>query len=259
MKTESKILFVVVIIVFIFCLIYKSDKFESESESQSLNLNIKEKFEVPEPTLYDDVTMDKTLNELNKFSQDLTSVNPAQVDPTKLQDMQNEILENIKSLNSTIYQNSLRLEQQNKDNENLIQYKDATDLAETADIKASQLMQNSYIKKLQERLESLKLNYENLLNNQALRAYPKIPVYSSCVVSEANGSYSLDNNNKPPSAPGTAALPASNSRFNGRSVYPSVSSYNPMIAATPKSEKGFTMDDIIEQISKKGVNINFNV
>ncbi len=249
MKTESKILAIVVIIVFIFCLIYKSDKYDS-----------KENFtDPPQPTLYDEVTMDKTLNELNQFSQDLTSVNPAEVDPTKLQDMQNEILDNIKSLNATIYQNSLRLEQQNKDNENLIQYKDATDLAETADIKASQLMQNSYIKKLQERLESLKLTYENISNNQALSAYPKIPVYSSCVVSEANGSYSLDNNNRAQSAPGTAAVSPAGSRFNGRSVYPSVSSYNPMMDATPKNDNEFTLNDIIEQISKKGVNINFNV
>ena len=258
MKTESKILAIVVIIVFIFCLIYKSDKSESKESKE-----LKETFAVPstttEPPLYDDVTMDKTLNELNQFAQDLTSVNPEQVDPTKLQDMQNEILDNIKSLNATIYQNSLRLEQQNIDNESLVQYKDATDLAETADIKASQLMQNSYIKKLQERLESLKLTYENISNNQALKAYPKIPVYSSCVVSEANGSYSLDNNKTAQSAPGTAALAPSNSRFNGRSVYPSVSSYNPMMNATPKTENGFTLDDIIEQISKNGVNINFNV
>jgi hypothetical protein len=251
MRPESKILIVVVIIVFIFCLMYKSNDYNILSIK-------KENFTNPtnNPALYNQQTMDDTLNNLNEFVQNLSSVNPAQVDQTKLQDMQTEILDNIKSLNATIYQNSMKLEQQSQDNSQLQEYSEATDLAETADIKASQLMQNSYIQKLQERLNSLKLTYQNLLQNQNLKKYPKIPVFSSCVVSEATGDYTLNNDIKPPSAPGTSAIApySSNAR-----VFTSGSSYNPNLQATRDTGDKFTLDDFIEQISKKGVNINFNV
>lgn len=251
MRPESKILIVVVIIVFIFCLMYKSN------DSNILSIK-KENFTNPpgNPTLYNEQTMDDTLNNLNDFVQNLSSVNPAQVDQTKLQDMQTEILDNIKSLNATIYQNSMKLDQQSQENSQLQEYSEATDLAETADIKASQLMQNSYIQKLQERLNSLKLTYQNLLQNQNLKKYPKIPVFSSCVVSEATGDYTLNNDIKPPSAPGTSAIApySSNAR-----VFTSGSAYNPNLQATRNTGDKFTLDDFIEQISKKGVNINFNV
>ena len=251
MRPESKILIVVVIIVFIFCLMYKSNDYNILSIK-------KENFTNPptNPALYNEQTMDDTLNNLNEFVQNLSSVNPAQVDQTKLQDMQTEILDNIKSLNATIYQNSMKLDQQSQDNSQLQEYSEATDLAETADIKASQLMQNSYIQKLQERLNSLKLTYQNLLQNQNLKKYPKIPVFSSCVVSEATGDYTLNNDIKPPSAPGTSAIApySSNAR-----VFTSGSSYNPNLQATRNTGDKFTLDDFIEQISKKGVNINFNV
>ncbi len=251
MRPESKILIVVVIIVFIFCLMYKSN------DSDILSIS-KENFgdPTPEPTLYNPQTMDDTLNNLNDFVQNLSSVNPTQVDQTKLQDMQSQILDSIKALNATIYQNSMKLDQQSQDESKLQEYSEATDLAETADIKASQLMQNSYIQKLQERLNSLKLTYQNLLQNQNLKKYPKIPVYSSCVVSEASGDYTLNNDVKPPSAPGTSAIAPYSS--NGR-VFTSGSTYNPNLQATRNTGDKFTLDDFIEQISKKGVNINFNV
>jgi hypothetical protein len=251
MRPESKILIVVVIIVFIFCLMYKSN------DSNILSIK-KEHFTdaPPTPTLYKGETMDDTLNNLNDFVQNLSSVNPSQIDQTKLQDMQSEILENIKALNATIYHNSMKLEQQAQENSQLQEYSEATDLAETADIKASQLMQNSYIQKLQERLNSLKLTYQNLLQNQNLKKYPKIPVYSSCVVSEATGDYTLNNESNPPRAPGTTAVAPYSS--NGR-VFTSGSTYNPNLQASRETGDKFTLDDFIEQISKKGVNINFNV
>ena len=135
-----------------------------------------------------------------------------------------------------------------------VQYETQTNLADTADIKASQLVQDSYIQRLTERLTKLQSVYDSYLKNKNHKNYPKIPVYSSCVVSEASGKYSLDDANNQSAA--------RNSQYNekpqvsyGQRVVPSVQQYNPLKEI--KTAENMTFDDIVNGLAQNEININF--
>jgi hypothetical protein len=69
----------------------------------------------------------------------------------------------------------------------------ANDLDQISDMRATQIIQDSYISELQDRLSKLNTIYQNYLQKRTTESvkYDKIPVYSSCVVSEANGQYTI--------------------------------------------------------------------
>ena len=69
----------------------------------------------------------------------------------------------------------------------------ANNLDQISDMRATQIIQDSYISELQDRLSKLNTIYQNYLQKKTTETvkYDKIPVYSSCVVSEANGQYTI--------------------------------------------------------------------
>jgi hypothetical protein len=69
----------------------------------------------------------------------------------------------------------------------------ATDLEQINDVKATQLIQDNYINELKSRLSKLQQVYSGYLQKKTEQTvkYDKIPVYSSCMVSEANGQYTV--------------------------------------------------------------------
>ena len=59
-------------------------------------------------------------------------------------------------------------------------------------LNASQIIQDKELDMVEKQLDQVKANLISIENQKKEKKYKKIPVYSSCVVSEANGSYSVE-------------------------------------------------------------------
>ena len=59
-------------------------------------------------------------------------------------------------------------------------------------LNASQVIQDKELDMVEKQLDQVKANLISVENQKKEKKYKKIPVYSSCVVSEANGSYSVE-------------------------------------------------------------------
>jgi hypothetical protein len=253
MRTETKIIIGIFLIVVIFCLFY----------GQSNNLNIgKEGFTDPPTTTntspgdipFDIDTLDATTRNLNIFSNALSNADRSAMSPEQLDELYKNMTNEIKSLNSTIYNLTLQMSQNrnNAANQENVQYETQQNLADTADIKASQLVQDSYIQRLTERLSKLQSVYDSYLKNKNNKNYPKIPVYSSCIVSEASGTYSVDNANQQQQNNQEMGKP---SVSYGQRIVPGVQQYNPLKEI--KTAENMTFDDVINGLAQNEININF--
>ena len=80
-----------------------------------------------------------------------------------------------------------------KDNKSNNNNKNIVNTLDTATIQSNQ---NENLKQLAKDIKSARALLENVSMAQQTKEYPKIPVYSSCVVSNADGGYSLDTPNK---------------------------------------------------------------
>jgi hypothetical protein len=69
-------------------------------------------------------------------------------------------------------------------------------IVNTLDTATIQSNQNENLKQLAKDIKSARALLENVSMAQQTKEYPKIPVYSSCIVSNADGGYSLDTPNK---------------------------------------------------------------
>ena len=68
--------------------------------------------------------------------------------------------------------------------------------ASMMDIGAVQTLQNEQTKTIQEKIKATKQMLRDKENENASRTYPKIPVYSSCIVANASGDYTVDEPSK---------------------------------------------------------------
>lgn len=66
------------------------------------------------------------------------------------------------------------------------------DSAQLFDLTSSQTLQNTRLNLIKQKIEDLKLAIKKKENQMDAIDYPKIPIYSSCVVADANGEYSDD-------------------------------------------------------------------
>ncbi len=281
MRTETKIIIGIFLIVVIFCLFY--------GNSSELNVD-KEGFTDPPPVTtgqapppvtvgqpalppvppsassetgtpppeipIDIDTLDATARNLNIFSNSLSSADKSSMTPEQLDELYKSMNNEIKSLNSTIYNLSLQISQnKNKMNPENVQYETQQNLADTADIKASQLVQDSYIQKLTDRLTKLQSVYDLYMKNKNHKSYPKIPVYSSCIVSEASGTYSIDNANDQSKM--KRMQDSESPMFSyGQRVAPSVQQFNPL--KNIKTAENMTFDDVVNGLAQNEININFS-
>ncbi len=165
MRTETQIFIVLFILVILFCLAYNQEGFA--------------------------ISDDKTVQNIASFLGLATgNINSPPNTPEEQKDYK-AILSEIQTLNSNLQ----LMIQQNAQN-NKIQSGDpipADNLEQVSDIRATQIIQDSYINDLQNRLTNLNQIYQTYLqkkNSESIK-YDKIPVYSSCVVSEANGQYTM--------------------------------------------------------------------
>jgi len=165
MRIETKVFIILFILVILFCLAYNQEGFG--------------------------ISDDNTVQNITKFL-GLASSN-LNGPPTTSEEQKDykAILDQISTLNSNL---KVIIEQNNQNTQ--MQWSTAipaNDLEQVSDIRASQIIQDSYINELQGRLAKLNTIYQNYLQKKTAETvkYDKIPVYSSCVVSEANGQYTM--------------------------------------------------------------------
>jgi len=167
MRIETKLFIVLFILIVLFCLAYNQEGFVS--------------------------TNDNTIKQIASFLQSTsTGVSPPNQSSTPEQQKDyKSILDEITKLNSSlqviIQQNNTLASAQSS------QIAPATDLEQINDVKATQLIQDNYINELKSRLSKLQQVYSGYLQKKTEQTvkYDKIPVYSSCMVSEANGQYTV--------------------------------------------------------------------
>jgi hypothetical protein len=150
-----------------------------------------EKF-VNTPNLID--TNDLTVKRINEFAQQIKSSQlQGNLTPEQTQ-INNALLKEINDLNTTM---RLLIDKQSSSPTHL-QSKPATSSNENSidDIRVLQIEQDNYINKLENRLENLQKIYASYLQKKMQQKqtmkYDKIPVYSSCIVAEADGKYTID-------------------------------------------------------------------
>lgn len=181
---DTKILIIIVILILILLLTYYfNNKFE-------MNINSKEKFEdqqlIKNP---DQPLLTNISNFLQSASTDISSQSQANLTPEQAKTNQ-ELMNQLNSLNSSI---KILIDKQNTNN--ALSITQSTDLNQVDDLQATQKIQDAYIDKLESKLSNLQKIYAGYLQKKTQQIqtakYDKIPVYSSCIVAEANGQYTV--------------------------------------------------------------------
>jgi len=173
---ESNIVIIIVILILILLLTYYfNNRF-------GMNMNSRETFIT---------TQDQTLNNISNFLQNaetnINSQSQTNLTPEQIKSNQN-LIEQLNSLNSSI---RLLIDKQNT----VLPVSLPSDLNQLDDLQATQKNQDAYILQLQSRLDNLQKIYAGYLQKKTQQIqtikYDKIPVYSSCIVAEANGQYTV--------------------------------------------------------------------
>lgn len=165
MRTETKLFIVLFILVILFCLAYNQEGFA--------------------------ISDDDTVQNITKFLGLASSNLKGPASTTEEQKDYKAILQEINTLNSNL---KVMIQQNNQNTQMQASAAiPANDLEQVSDMRATQIIQDSYINELQDRLSKLDTIYQNYLQkrtNDSIK-YDKIPVYSSCIISEANGQYTI--------------------------------------------------------------------
>ena len=116
----------------------------------------------------------------------------------------------------------------------------------TLNLISEQYIQDKELDALESELQELKTKYRTYENKRVEKKYNKIPVYSSCVISDANGDVSIDT----PSSNGNISTKDPNRLVSGQ----------PSLTLTSSSNSGGNLtnsgSDIINQIFRRGVTLN---
>jgi hypothetical protein len=168
MRTETQLFIVLFILVILFCLAYNQEGFAVSSDDNTIKQIAS--------------FLQLSSNELNQNNQPGT--------PEEKKDYK-AILDEITKLNSSlqimIQQNNTIASIQSS------QVSQPDNLDQINDVKATQIIQDKYINELKTRLAKLQQIYGGYLQKKTEQVvkYDKIPVYSSCIVSEADGKYTI--------------------------------------------------------------------
>lgn len=246
MKIDTKFVLITLSIIVICCIICtKKNK-------------IVEKFTDPPPTSSDPPTVgsnmsniriaDGTLNDLLRSIGDVGDIPPSSVTAPELNNVKTELENKIQMLDALL--NNINTNVKLSLNQDKLN--NPSSVEGSIDEKTIQLLQDKEIQRLTDRLNKLKTAYNVYLNSQKTDDQPKIPIYSSCIVSEASGAYTTDNltgRNKPLTT---------TRKDNSRPVPTSVSNNNPFKEANI-TDSEINFDDILNQLSKANLNVNVGV
>lgn len=209
-----------ILLTLIILILYKIIYYKKQIQKNSINENFQNNLNVSEINNWlgsvskavSDGNSDKSLEKLSNESQALQN---------KLDTVQKELL-TLKEM--------LTLKDK-KDNEVDVSIVNALD---TTTIQSNQ---NENLKKLASDIQNAKQILEKVSVENVNKEYPKIPVYSSCVVSNADGGYSKDTPNKDAEKEGT-------------------SQDNNQLSQTRKTNYNITQ--AIADVLKNGINLNLN-
>ena len=172
-------LVIIIVILILLLTYYFSNEFR-------MNKNSKETFT---SITTNDETLNKFLNVLQNAQSNISSQPQTNLTPEQSQSNQ-YLIDQLNSLNSSI---KLLIDKQNTNGTLPVSPND--NLNQLDDLQATQKNQDSYILQLQSRLDNLQKIYASYLQKKTQQIqttkYDKIPVYSSCIVAEANGQYTV--------------------------------------------------------------------
>ena len=250
MKFESKIVLILLTITILFCVIFvsKKENFYNPDGTPSGT--------TPSPTtrpidLSSLNSLDLTLNNLSTFANGISLIDPNKITADQLNELKANLLKEVSSLSTSL--NSIN-DQMKLQQSQAVLAKPKTQES-GIDLKTTQLLQNKEIEKLTNRLNTLKSLYQNYSQEKVVNDHPKIPIYSSCIVAEASGGYSLDNLNKNSSSMLKAEKPIV---YANQAVVPGTQTYNPN-RDIDINKASISFEDILEQLSQNDINVNFNV
>jgi len=133
---------------------------------------------------------------------------------------------------------------------------------DTMDLTNTQTLQNEQIKNLEDKFEKARELLGLVEMEKTAKKYPKIPVYSSCVVSNADGGYTLDTPNLNAATQQLAANTASaaKARVPAGSSASELSSSQQM--ADPKTAEYSNVEHVLvnylNNLSNQGINVNIS-
>ena len=246
------LVFLLVTIIVLFVIYYK--KKEGFVDTPVTNIIPKKKSNLANIIPNNQIqTLDSTIKNLNIFANGLSTIEPEKVTAKQMQEIQTKLLSEIKDLSSSL---NLVVEQMKLQQNNAALVTAKSQQEDTVELSTSQLLQNKEIEQLTNRLNNLKSIYQSYLQEKKVDEQTKIPIYSSCIVAEASGGYSLDNVNKPTN--NLLATPEKPIVYSNQKVVPGVQTYNPT-KDLDINTNSFSLDDIINQLSQSAINVNFNV
>jgi hypothetical protein len=138
--------------------------------------------------LNESFTTDKDVSDkIDDWANNALTTNSNVVSPNveELKTNANTIIDNQKQLNE-LYSKLL------EKSEGTATTTDSDDSAQLFDLTSSQTLQDTRLRLIKQKIEDLKLAIKKKENQMDAVDYPKIPIYSSCVVADANGEYSDD-------------------------------------------------------------------
>lgn len=116
------------------------------------------------------------------------------------------------------------------------------DYVSSLDTRNMQTSQNIQLKSLQTDIENANILLKELEMEKSTRKYPKIPIYSSCVVSNPDGSYNLDT----PNIEQQGAVQNQN-KYNAAAR---------QVASSPRTNNDIV--NLLKNVINKGVNLNID-
>lgn len=214
------------------------------------NKFITESFEEPTSTIQ---TIDtNTLEKLYQMAKDIKETKNTTTSSNDLDKLSQDIINEIKKL-------QLSLENQSKLNNTIQPIKTDSltpnsSLIDRETINEKQLLQNYRIKKMEDKIQSLRKTYQDFIAKKTQTNYPKIPIYSSCSISEPDegivniDTIQLNNQNINGNINGNSTIPISTMSYNPFKT----TSTNENIKETP------TLDMILNLLQNKDINFNID-
>lgn len=200
-----------------------------------------------------------TMDRLYQLAKDIKEVKSNNVPQESLDKLSQEIVREIRGLQLAVEsQNKINSSLSESGNQDVVDSLSDGSLIQRETIKEKQLLQNYRIQKMEDRIRNLRKTYQDFLARKNQAHYPKIPIYSSCVVSEPQDGI-VDSDTQSENKVGNnvtqtgSTLPASSMAYNPfRDISKSTS--NQGKNQTP------TLEKVLNMLSQgQDINLNFDI
>lgn len=129
---------------------------------------------------------------------------------------------------------------------------------DTMDLTNTQTLQNQQIKMLENKYEKARELLSLAEMEKTAKKYPKIPVYSSCVVADADGGYTLDTPNTNTAVKKMVTKNAVNAPTSSVSTVSPSSNTMQTSVSSSSSDVSNVLVNYLNNLSKEGINVNIS-